>query len=137
MRGRIQAVVDSDWDVYYCYGYEKHNSDERSFVNGEALEVPQAKVINLGLDYHIRNLHTPILAPNWVIGVTCWDVTNNKRAGSDDNTIPAAPGGVSDGYGKTYINVGTISKETTFKLKLWANQNELEHPSSIPDSSWR
>ena len=137
MRGRIKEVVDGDWDVYSYNGWEKYDGTEQSFTDGQTLEVPSGKSINLGLDYHIRNLHTPILAPNWAIGVTCWNVTDYKRSGSDGNIIAAWPGGVSDGTGKTYINVGTISKPTTFKLKLWASQGETDNPANIPDSYWK
>jgi hypothetical protein len=142
MRGKeiereIQYVVDSDWDLWHSEGYEKHDSQETAFENGDVLEVPSQKPINLGLDYEIRNLHTPILAPNWVIGVTVWNVTDNKRAGSTKNIIPALPGGVSNGTGRDYVSVGAITKPITFRIKLWANQNETDNPSDIPDASWK
>jgi len=137
LQDRIEGIVDSDWDLYHSYGYEKHQGEETRWSDNQVLEVPQQTAVEVGLDYHIRNLHTPILVPNWAIGVTVYNVTDNRRVGSAKDTIPAWPGGVSDGKGRRYIPVGTIGEATTYRVKLWANQNELENPDDIPDASWR
>jgi hypothetical protein len=103
--------------------------DDTPVESGEAVYVDPATTHKLYLPHNVlnadpRSLGDPIGV--WRTCMTVYNVTDTKAVGSSTSQADGGAGG-----GNPSVAVGKISKAITFKVKLWANQND----GAVPPSS--
>ena len=86
--------------------------------DGDEVEVDPQRSQGLKVAWKIGNRHPSILTPAWDGRVTVYDLTNGRKVDTDRDN---ADGTV--GYGHHTLSLGMISKPTTFRINIMANQD--------------
>jgi hypothetical protein len=107
--------------IYYVDGVE--------VTPGYPVEVDPAVTHTVGAKYKVRNNGAGI-THWWEMCLTVYDVTHGIAKGSANDH---GSGGVSD-WKERHINVGYISEDTAFRVRVWANQDYGASPP--PESEW-
>jgi len=98
-------------------------------IPGVPIEVDPAISHTVGARYKVRNIGASAIQW-WECCLTVYDVTNTKAIGSKNDH---GQGGISD-WKERHISVGYIGADTTFRIRIWANQDYGAAPP--PQSEW-
>jgi len=113
----------------FSLNYANLYVDNTPVASGEEVDVDPETSHQLKLQHSVLNADPrswgdPIGV--WRTCVTVLNITDNKPVGSK---TAQADGG--EGGGNAVLSVGKILKPTTFRVKLWANQND----GAVPPAS--
>lgn len=118
-RGKIEStprtITGGPEDFYLDKA--TYEIDGQGIGDGDEVEVDPMKSQKLEVSWKIGNRH-PGWAPLWDGRVTVYDLTNGKKVDTERKT-----GDLTIGYGSPTLLLGTISKPTTFRINLMANQD--------------
>jgi len=103
--------------------------DDVQVMPGSIVEVDPAIQHTVGARYKVRN-NGAGATHFWECCLTVRDVTHGIAIGSRNDH---GQGGVSD-WKERHINVGYINEDTTFRIRIWANQDYGATPP--PQSEW-
>lgn len=105
--------------------------DSIEVVPGYPVEVDPGVSHTVGAKYKVRNVGASIFQW-WTCCLTVYDVTNGRAIGYAFDT---GVGGVTD-WKERHINVGYIQADTTFRVRVWANQEYGDPLAPPPESEW-
>jgi hypothetical protein len=112
------------WDQLYINGVPVESGEE---VFGDP-----ASQYEMQLGHNVANADPRSLGDPFGVWSTCMtieDLTNQRAIGSRTAKADGGAGG-----GNPVLNIGRITATRTFRVKLWANQNDNAVPP--PQSSW-
>lgn len=108
----------------------EYQVDGEPIVPGTPVQVDPAVSHTVGARYRVRNVGATIFQW-WTCCLTVYDVTHGVAVGYAFDT---GVGGVSD-WKERHMNVGYIAADTTFRIRIWANQ-EYGAIAPPPESEW-
>lgn len=131
-RERVSGMPSGPDDFYLISSQLVVNG--LNYADGATIAVDPTKVNVGGLRHTVgnndpRSLGDPIGV--WRTCTTVYDKTHSHGVSPGYDTEQADGG---NGGGLSKVNVGKITTPTTFRIKLWANQNDGAPPP--PASSW-
>jgi len=122
MRGRVatqdvsERISGGPEDFYLKSAVYTLNG--KSFGDGDVIEVDPAVTQVVKVDWVIGNYDPGWFAPSWDGRITVYDLTHDKRVGTERSDADG-----SEGRGSESISLGRITEPTEFRINIMANQD--------------